>query len=147
MRIKVRMFVTDGKYKPVYKTIGSAGMDLRARIPEGVYVLEPNEIHKFNTGVHIELPEDFVGLMRPRSGLSLADIDSKAGTIDCDYRGEMGIIVKNNTDSTFIIADGDRIAQMIIVECAIADIGYVDNIEELSETFRGNNGFGHTGLK
>ena len=143
----IKVHVVSPKYTPEYKTVGSAGMDLRARVPGGSYVIAPNEIYKFDTGVFIELLTGYVGLMRPRSGLSLADIDSKAGTIDCDYRGEIGIIVKNNSGLPFPVRDGDRIAQLLIIACEQATMRFVGSVSELSETGRGHRGFGHTGLK
>lgn len=148
MRISMNIYVTNEKYKPVYKTEGSVAMDLKARVPEGSYTLKPGELHKFDTGVHIELPESFAGLMRPRSGLSMFDVDVKPGTIDFDYRGEIGIMIKNNSLNNFLIQDGDRIAQLVIVEAVIAyDIHYVDSLDKLSATKRGSRGFGHTGLR
>lgn len=131
---------------PNYETIASAGMDLRAFIPETV-TLKPFERTLVKTGLHIELPIGYEAQVRPRSGLALKKgigVLNSPGTIDADYRGEIGIILINLSQEDFIIENGDRIAQMIIAKHERADW---EEVEILSETDRGEGGFGSTGVK
>lgn len=129
---------------PEYKTKLSAGMDIRANLEEPV-VLQSLERKLIPTGLYIELPEGYEAQMRPRSGLALKEglgLLNSPGTIDADYRGEIGIIVVNLSDKPVSIKDGDRIAQMVINKVEQAE--WVET-EELSSTVRGAGGFGHTG--
>lgn len=129
---------------PEYKTKLSAGMDIRANLEEPV-VLQSLERKLIPTGLYIELPEGYEAQMRPRSGLALKEglgLLNSPGTIDADYRGEIGIIVINLSDKPVSIKDGDRIAQMVINKVEQAE--WVET-EELSSTVRGAGGFGHTG--
>lgn len=131
---------------PTYKTEGSAGMDIRANLPNAeisVYVL-PNSTLKIPTGISIELPDGYEAQIRPRSGLSAKGIDVKLGTIDSDYRGEISVILHNTTDTPFKIMKGDRIAQMVIAKYEKIEW---EQVETLSDTERGIGGFGHTGIK
>lgn len=129
---------------PEYKTIHSAGLDLRANLPKHPFIIDSGKVVKIPTGIHIELPEGYEAQIRPRSGLSLKGFIGVLGTIDADYRGEIWIILHNVSRAKATINHGDRIAQMVIskfekVEWTIA--------EHLSETERGAGGFGHTGIK
>lgn len=131
---------------PNYKTNGSAGMDITANLEESV-LLKPLERKLVPTGLFIELPLGYEAQIRPRSGWALKHGISclnSPGTIDADYRGEIGVILANLSNEAFEIKDGDRIAQMIIAkhESAI----WVE-VEELSSTERGSGGFGSTGMK
>lgn len=131
---------------PEYKTKLSAGMDIRANLDETV-VLQPLERKLIPTGLFIELPEGYEAQMRPRSGLALKEglgILNSPGTIDADYRGEIGIIVVNLSNNVVSIKDGDRIAQMVINKVEQVEL---TEVNELSETDRGSGGFGHTGKK
>ncbi|WP_251621280.1 dUTP diphosphatase [Odoribacter lunatus] len=131
---------------PEYKTKLSAGMDIRANINETV-VLQPLERKLIPTGLFIELPEGYEAQMRPRSGLALNEglgLLNSPGTIDADYRGEIGIIVVNLSNNVVSIKDGDRIAQMVINK--VEQVELVE-VNELSDTDRGAGGFGHTGKK
>lgn len=131
---------------PEYKTKWSAGMDIRANLEETV-VLQPLERRLVPTGLFIELPEGYEAQMRPRSGLALNEglgLLNSPGTIDADYRGEIGIIVVNLSNSVVSIKDGDRIAQMVINRVEQAE--WVE-VSELNDTERGAGGFGHTGKK
>jgi len=131
---------------PEYKTKLSAGMDIRADLSETV-VLQPLERKLIPTGLFIELPEGYEAQMRPRSGLALNEglgLLNSPGTIDADYRGEIGIIVVNLSNNVVSIKDGDRIAQMVINKVEQAE--WVE-VEELTGTERGAGGFGHTGKK
>lgn len=129
---------------PEYKTPLSAGMDLRANIEEAV-VLRPLERKLVPTGLYIALPEGYEAQIRPRSGLALNEglgLLNSPGTIDADYRGEIGIIVVNLSNNVIRIEDGERIAQMVINKVEQAEL---TEVEELKETERGTGGFGHTG--
>ncbi len=131
---------------PHYATIWSAGMDIRANLEEPVSLL-PLERKLIPTGLFIELPEGFEAQIRPRSGLALKKgitVLNTPGTIDADYRGEIGVILVNLSNETFTIEDGERICQMVIAAHAKAEWVVVDS---LNETERGAGGFGHTGKK
>lgn len=131
---------------PVYATPQSAGMDLRANIDEPI-TLRPMERRLIPTGLHIALPEGYEAQIRPRSGLALKHgltVLNSPGTIDADYRGEIGVLLINLSQQDFVINDGERIAQMIIARHEQADFVVV---EELDQTERGEGGYGHTGVK
>lgn len=130
---------------PAYETAASAGMDLRANLPETL-VLKPMERKLVPSGLFIELPLGFEAQIRPRSGLALKhgiSILNSPGTIDADYRGEIKILLINFSDSDFEISNGDRIAQMIISRHE--QVSWQE-VEILTETVRGTGGYGHTGL-
>lgn len=129
---------------PEYATLSSAGLDLRAHLGKDI-VLKPMERTLVPTGLYIELPAGYEAQIRPRSGLALKSgisIVNSPGTIDSDYRGEIGVILINLSDQDFIIHDGDRICQMVINE--YKQIQW-KQVEELNESDRGDGGFGHTG--
>jgi len=130
---------------PEYSTDLSAGLDLRANL-EAPVVLKPLE-RALPSGLYIELPEGYEAQIRPRSGLALKKGISSMnspGTIDADYRGEIGIILVNISNNDFIVNDGERICQMIISNYTKVDLVEMEN---LNETERGSGGFGHTGEK
>ena len=130
---------------PKYETPQSAGMDLRAYLPEGSVTLHPMERRLIPTGLFMELPADYEAQVRPRSGLALKHgitVLNSPGTIDADYRGEVCVILVNLGTDDFVINDGERIAQMVIARCEQADIV---EVQQLSDTERGTGGFGHTG--
>ena len=130
---------------PAYETVNSAGMDLRAYLPEGAIVIKPLQRVLVPTGLFMEIPEGYEGQVRPRSGLAIKNgitVLNTPGTIDADYRGEVKIILINLSDTDFTINSGDRIAQIIFAKCEQME---VVNVETLSETERGTGGFGHTG--
>ena len=129
---------------PEYSTGLSAGMDLRANVTEPIR-LNPGQRCLVPTGLFIELPEGYEAQIRPRSGLALKKgitVLNSPGTIDADYRGEIGIILINLSDETFEIADGERICQMIVSKHEIVNW---EEVHQVSETERGSGGFGHTG--
>jgi dUTP pyrophosphatase len=131
---------------PQYATPQSAGMDLRANLDEPV-TLKPLERQLIPTGLHIALPVGFEAQVRPRSGLALKKgitVLNSPGTIDADYRGEIGVLLINLSQEDFVINDGERIAQMII---ARHEQGEFVEVKVLDETERGEGGYGHTGLK
>ena len=129
---------------PEYATLQSAGMDLRASLEEPL-TLAPMERRLIPTGLFIALPDGYEAQIRPRSGLALKKgitLLNTPGTIDADYRGEIGVIMVNLSDTQFEVCDGDRIAQMVISRYEKAEWQEVD---ELDVTCRGEGGFGHTG--
>lgn len=129
---------------PAYATKMSAGMDIRAFLQEPV-VLKPLERKLIPTGLYISLPEGYEAQMRPRSGLALKhgiSLLNTPGTIDADYRGEIGIILVNLSSEPFTVNDGERICQMVITTHSQVDW---QPVESLDETERGAGGFGHTG--
>jgi len=131
---------------PQYATEQSAGMDLRANPMEPI-VLKPMERRLVPTGLHIALPKGYEAQVRPRSGLALKKgitVLNSPGTVDADYRGEVGVLLINLSQEDFIVNDGERIAQMII---ARHEQGVFETVEVLDETERGEGGYGHTGVK
>ena len=131
---------------PAYATEQSAGMDLRANINEPI-VLKPMERRLIPTGLHIALPAGYEAQVRPRSGLALKKgitVLNSPGTIDADYRGEVGVLLINLSNEDFVVNDGERIAQMVIARHEKAD--FIE-VEVLNETERGEGGYGHTGVK
>lgn len=131
---------------PNYETLASAGMDLRAHIAEPI-VLKPLERAIVKTGLFIELPVGIEAQVRPRSGLAAKNgvtVLNAPGTIDADYRGEIGVILVNLSNEIFKIENGERIAQLIIAKHERAEW---ELVTELSETVRGEGGFGSTGVK
>jgi dUTP pyrophosphatase len=131
---------------PVYETTGSAGMDLRAAVPEGAPItLQPGDRGLIPTGFSIGLPEGYEAQVRPRSGLALkhgVTCLNSPGTIDSDYRGEVGVILINHGQESFVIRRSERIAQMIIAP--VVQSSWIE-VETLDETVRGAGGFGSTG--
>ena len=131
---------------PQYATAQSAGMDLRANLDEPV-TLRPMERRLIATGLHIALPEGYEAQIRPRSGLALKrgiTVLNSPGTVDADYRGEIGVLLINLSQEDFIINDGERIAQMVIARHEQAQFV---KVQVLDETERGEGGYGHTGVK
>ena len=131
---------------PQYATAQSAGMDLRANLEEPV-TLKPLERRLIPTGLHIALPAGYEAQVRPRSGLALKKgitVLNTPGTIDADYRGEIGVVLINLSQEEFVVNDGERIAQMVIARHENAEFF---EVEVLDETERGEGGYGHTGVK
>ncbi len=131
---------------PRYATPLSAGMDLRANLDAPV-VLRPLERRLIPTGLRIALPEGYEAQVRPRSGLALKKgitVLNTPGTVDADYRGEVGVILINLSQEDFVVEDGERIAQMVIARHEQAELV---EVSVLSETERGAGGFGHSGVK
>ncbi len=130
---------------PSYSTEFSAGMDIRANIDEPI-ILKPLERTLVKTGLYISLPKGTEAQIRPRSGLAFKKgitVLNTPGTIDADYRGEIGIILVNLSNEDFIINDGERICQMVIAK---HESIVWENVEVLDDTVRGAGGFGHTGV-
>lgn len=131
---------------PEYATVHSAGLDLRANL-EHALILKPLERSLVPTGLFIELPEGYEAQIRPRSGLAIKhgiSLVNTPGTIDPDYRGEIKVILVNLSDVPFTLEPGERIAQMVIAR--FEHISW-NEVETLTETVRGEGGFGHTGVK
>ena len=144
--IKIKVVNRGHQQLPTYATPQSAGMDLRANL-EAPITLHPMERRLIPTGLHIALPEGYEAQVRPRSGLALKHgltVLNTPGTIDADYRGEIGVVLINLSQEDFVINDGERIAQMVIARHEQGDFVVV---EELDETERGEGGYGHTGVK
>lgn len=144
--MKVQIINKSKHSLPQYATSSSAGMDLRANLDNPI-VLKPLQRCLVPTGLYIALPEGFEAQIRPRSGLALKKgitLLNTPGTIDADYRGEIGVIVINLSAEDFIIEDGERIAQMVIARYEQAEW---QGVEVLEDTERGAGGFGHTGVK
>jgi len=144
MKVQV---VNKSKHKlPHYSTIASAGMDLRANIDESI-CLKPLERTIVKTGIFMGIPVGYEAQIRPRSGLAFKKgitVLNSPGTIDADYRGEVGVILVNLSSEEFIIQDGERVAQMVIAKHEQANW---EEVEILEETDRGTGGFGSTGIK
>ena len=132
---------------PAYETSSSAGMDLRAYLPEGPITLKPMQRTLVPTGLFMEIPEGYEGQVRPRSGLAAKHgitVLNSPGTIDADYRGEIKVILVNLSKEPFVINRGERIAQMVIARYEKIEW---EQVCELSDSERGEGGFGSTGKK
>lgn len=146
-RIKVKIINKSGHELPKYSTFESAGMDVRAYLPEGSITLKPMQRALIPTGLFMQLPSGYECQIRPRSGLALnygISIVNAPGTIDADYRGEIGIILINLGENDFTVNDGDRIAQMVIKQYSHVTW---EEVGALDRTEREDGGFGHTGRK
>ena len=144
--MQINIINTSAHPLPSYETLASAGMDLRASIQEPIS-LKPLERALVKTGLFIELPLGYEAQVRPRSGLALKKgitVLNSPGTVDADYRGEIGVILVNLSSETFVVENGERIAQLVIAKHERAEW---NEVAALSETERGAGGFGSTGLK
>lgn len=142
--MKIRIVNKSKHQLPAYETIASAGMDIRAHLEEDLQ-LKPMDRVLIPTGIFIELPIGYEAQVRPRSGLAYkkgVGVVNSPGTIDADYRGEIKVIIINMSTEVLNIADGERIAQMVIAKHERAEW---EEVENLSETDRGTGGFGSTG--
>lgn len=140
----VKVVASSPKYLPSYQSLGAAGADLKAAITENV-VIEPGKTALIPTGIFLDIPEGFEAQIRPRSGLALKShvtVLNTPGTIDSDYRGEVGVLLINHGASAFSVTPLMRIAQMVFAPVVQATFL---RVEELIATERGEGGFGHTG--
>lgn len=138
--------IVSKKYMPVYATEQSAGMDLRAVTDEPI-VIKPMQRQLVKTGLFIQLPVGYEAQIRPRSGLALKKgitVLNSPGTIDADYRGEIGVLLINMSQEDFVVNDGERIAQMVIAKHERAKLIQVDSLDDSD---RGDGGWGHSGVK
>lgn len=144
--VKIKIVNHGRQQLPAYATPQSAGMDLRADIDAPV-ALKPMQRQIIPTGLRIALPEGYEAQVRPRSGLALKHgitVLNSPGTIDSDYRGDIGVLLVNLSDKDFVVEPGERIAQMVVArheKCSL------ELVEQLDETERGEGGYGHTGVK
>ncbi|MEL7268438.1 MAG: dUTP diphosphatase [Bacteroidota bacterium] len=142
--MKVKVINTSKHDLPQYETLGAAGLDIRASLDEPI-LLKPLERAIIPTGLFIELPIGFEAQVRPRSGLAAKKgitVLNAPGTVDADYRGEVGVILANVSNEEFLVNDGERIAQLVIAKHERIDW---EKVEVLSDTDRGTGGFGSTG--
>lgn len=140
--MKVKVINKSNNKLPQYETKGSAGLDLASAETK---ILYGNSSILVKTGLFLEIPEGYEAQIRPRSGLAvkhMVTVLNSPGTIDCDYRGEIGIVLINHSRVDFPIKEGDRVAQMVFAKVEQAEF---EVEKELSETDRGEGGFGHTG--
>ena len=144
--MKVKIINKSNNPLPEYSTPQSAGMDLRAFIIEPI-ILKALDRALISTGLYIEMPEGYEAQVRPRSGLAIKHgitVLNSPGTVDADYRGEVCVELINLSNKPFTVEPGERIAQLVFNKCEQAELV---EVEELSETERGEGGFGHTGNK
>lgn len=144
--VKIEVINKGRQPLPAYATAQSAGMDLRANIPES-FTLHPLERRLIPTGLYIALPEGYEAQVRPRSGLALKHgitVLNSPGTIDSDYRGELMVLLINLSQNPFTVNDGERIAQLVI---ARHEQAVLTAVEVLDKTERGAGGYGHTGVE
>lgn len=142
--MKVKIINKSHHTLPAYQTNQSAGMDIRANLTEPIE-LKPLERKLIPTGLYIALPDGYEAQIRPRSGLAIKHgitLLNTPGTIDADYRGEIGVIMVNLSNDPFVINDGERICQMVVAQYQQIEW---QTVESLDETERGAGGFGHTG--
>lgn len=143
--LQVKIINESGNPLPCYATPGSAGMDLRAWLPDGPVTLAPLERKLIPTGIRLEIPCGFECQIRPRSGLALKHgitVLNTPGTIDSDYRGYIGVVLVNLSREPFSVTDGERICQMVFAKVESASLSEADSLDT---TQRGEGGFGHTG--
>ncbi len=146
MSVQVSIINRSHHALPSYSTPLSAGMDIRANLDTPI-TLQPGERKLIPTGLFIALPEGYEAQIRPRSGLAIKHgitVLNSPGTIDADYRGEIGIIIINHSDKAFVIEDGERVGQMVVAR--YERVAW-EETDTLDETERGAGGFGHTGVK
>lgn len=146
MSVQVSIINRSHHALPSYSTPLSAGMDIRANLDAPI-TLQPGERKLIPTGLFIALPEGYEAQIRPRSGLAIKHgitVLNSPGTIDADYRGEIGIIIINHSDKAFVIEDGERVGQMVVAR--YERVAW-EETDTLNETERGAGGFGHTGVK
>ena len=132
---------------PSYGTPDSAGMDLRAKLDKAI-TLQPGQRALVPTGLHMAIPAGYEAQVRPRSGLAYkhgVTVLNSPGTIDADYRGDVGVILINHGQAPFVVEDGERIAQLVIARYERVTWQVHDALSDLPETERGEGGFGHTG--
>ncbi|NRA13799.1 MAG: dUTP diphosphatase [Crocinitomicaceae bacterium] len=144
--MQVKVINKSNNSLPSYETIASAGLDVRANITESIE-LKPLERALVKTGLFLEIPMGFECQVRPRSGLAYKNgvsVLNSPGTIDADYRGEVGVILINMSNETFVVENGERIAQLVFAKVEQAEW---QEVNELSTTDRGSGGFGSTGVK
>lgn len=144
-RIKVKVINRSHHPLPDYGTYEAAGMDVRAYLPEGPVTMRPLQRALIPTGLYMQLPPGYECQVRPRSGLALnhgISIVNSPGTVDADYRGEVGIILINLGDCDFTVNDGDRIAQLVVKQ--YSHVAW-EQVKELDRTAREDGAFGHTG--
>ena len=144
--MKVKIINKSIHQLPSYETVASAGLDVRANINDSIE-LKPLERTLVKTGLFMEIPAGYECQVRPRSGLALKkgiSVLNSPGTIDADYRGEVGVILINLSNETFVIESGERIAQLVFAKVEQAEW---ESVEILTETDRGTGGFGSTGVK
>ncbi|WP_297218292.1 dUTP diphosphatase [uncultured Prevotella sp.] len=144
--VKIKIVNRGRQQLPAYATELSAGMDLRANIDESI-TLNPMERRIIPTGLYMALPPGYEAQVRPRSGLAFKHgitVLNSPGTIDADYRGEIGVLLVNLSNEPFVITEGERIAQMVI---ARHEQGQFEEVDQLDQTERGEGGYGHTGVK
>lgn len=144
-KIRIKIIAKNPELVPIYATLGAAGADLRADLKEEV-IIEPGTSVLIPTGIRIELPSGYEMQIRPRSGLALKNqvtVLNTPGTIDCDYRGEIKVILMNHGRQNFSVTPLMRIAQGVITRYVSA---FFEEVAEIDQTGRGDSGFGHTGI-
>lgn len=144
--MKVKVINESNNDLPQYETVNSAGMDVRAHLESGSLTIEPGERALIKTGLKLEIPSGYECQVRPRSGLAYKHgitVLNSPGTIDADYRGDVGVILINQGTSSFVVEPGERIAQFVFAKYERVEW---ETAEELESTERGEGGFGSTGL-
>lgn len=146
MEVRYYFDSTSQKFELKPETSGSSGIDLKSN---NVHKVSPGQVVLVKTGLHVQIPEGYEGQIRSRSGLALKKgimVLNSPGTIDQDYRGEIGVILFNSSDKPFYVDVGDRVAQLVICRTYTQETAFVE-VESLEETDRGSGGFGSTGKK
>lgn len=142
----VKITLQEGAAVPSFESLGAAGADVRACLPDGPVVIKSGEAKLIPTGIAVEIPEGFEIQVRPRSGLALKNgitVLNTPGTIDSDYRGQVGVVLINHSKNDFTVNHGERIAQFVFAK--VESVRY-EVVSSLSETERGNGGYGSTGV-
>lgn len=138
----MKVFLDTGAYMPVYAHEADAGMDLRTPV---AFIVPAHGDYTIDTGVHIEIPNDYVGFIKSKSGLNVNAGLTATGVVDSGYTGSIRVKLYNHSDDDYMFSRGDKITQMVVLPVARFDMVRVDSLEDFGKTERGNGGFGSTG--
>lgn len=138
----MKVFLDTGAYMPVYAHEADAGMDLRTPV---AFIVPAHGDYTIDTGVHIEIPNDYVGFIKSKSGLNVNAGLTATGVVDSGYTGSIRVKLYNHSDEYYMFRRGDKITQMVVLPVARFDMVRVDSLEDFGKTERGNGGFGSTG--
>lgn len=138
----MKVFLDVGAYMPTYAHDADAGMDLRTPV---VFIVPAHGDYTIDTGIHVEIPNDYVGFIKSKSGLNVNAGLTATGVVDSGYTGSIRVKLYNHSDEDYVFSRGDKITQMVVLPVARFDMVRVDSLEDFGKTERGNGGFGSTG--
>ena len=138
----MKVFLDVGAYMPIYAHEADAGMDLRTPV---AFIVPAHGDYTIDTGIHVEIPNDYVGFIKSKSGLNVNAGLTATGVVDSGYTGSIRVKLYNHSDEDYVFSRGDKITQMVVLPVARFDMVRVDSLEDFGKTERGNGGFGSTG--